>query len=178
MGLSLLRELRATSGLVRLPSFDKATDDRRAREAWKEVALPVDVVLFEGWCVGSTAQDEQQLEAACNDFERQHDPDGAWRRAVNRELSGPYAELFAEVDALVYLRVPSFEHVLSWRLEQERHLRTRADLGAGIMSDAQVRQFVCYFERLTRHMLHTMPAIADLTVTIADDHQPQVVAPS
>ncbi len=178
LGLAILSKLRRTSGVVRLPAFDKATDDRRARQTWATVELPVDVVLFEGWCLGATAQDDRQLEVACNEFEQEHDPDGSWRRAVNRALSGPYAQLFSQLDVLVYLRVPSFEHALRWRTEQEQRLRARTDAGAGLMSDSEVRRFVCYFERLTRHMLRTMPTIADRTVTISDDHRLLVAVPN
>ncbi|MGA8203957.1 MAG: hypothetical protein WB812_05520, partial [Woeseiaceae bacterium] len=37
---------------VGLPAFDKGCDDRLPEAQWPRVEAPVDVVLFEGWCVG------------------------------------------------------------------------------------------------------------------------------
>jgi len=38
--------------------------------------------------------------------------------------------------------------------------------GAKVMSDAEVGRFIQYYERLTRHILQTMPAYADLTLQL------------
>src|SRR4029077_15283556 len=35
---------------VRIPTFDKGLDDRVAPEAWP-LAGPVDIVVFDGWCL-------------------------------------------------------------------------------------------------------------------------------
>ncbi|MBT8444335.1 MAG: phosphoribulokinase, partial [Gammaproteobacteria bacterium] len=108
--LSALRELRAGDTL-RLPRFDKARDDRAAPTGWPAVTGPVDLVILEGWCVGSRAQDGAALAEPVNALEREHDNDGAWRRYVNEQLAGPYTELFMQLDQLVLLQVPSFDVV-------------------------------------------------------------------
>ena len=67
------------------------------------------------------------------------------------------------------LRAPSWGRVLDWRLEQERALRQSGARGDGVMADAEVRVFVSHYERLTRHVLDTMPAYADLVLQLDDD---------
>ena len=77
-----------------LPRFDKATDDRKPAEAWPVVAAPVDVVLFEGWCVGARPDpDPARLAQPINALEAEADPDGVWRRRIEAALAGPYQGL-------------------------------------------------------------------------------------
>lgn len=167
IGRTLLDALRAGASDLPLPRFDKARDDRLPRDDWPRLEAPVDVVLFEGWCVGATAESEAALVTPVNDLERDEDPDAVWRRFVNRALAQEYAELFAGLNALVMLRVPDFEAVRRWREEQEAVLR---DTGRGGMSPAEVTRFVAHYERLTRHMLRTLPARADLVLELDRDH--------
>ena len=52
---AVIDQLRS-KGKVALPRFDKASDTRSPRATWETVRSPVDVVIFEGWCVGAKAQ--------------------------------------------------------------------------------------------------------------------------
>jgi len=169
LGLSVLDGLRA-GGRVRLPRFDKSSDDPRPEAEWPVVDKPVDVVVFEGWCVGARPQDEAELAEPVNDLERDYDPDGRWRRAVNAALEGPYRTLFLRLDRLVFLAAPGFDVVRDWRTQQEHGLKHRlkreGKRGSHVMSDAEVGRFVQYYERLTRHILVSMPAYADLTLRL------------
>jgi D-glycerate 3-kinase len=160
----LLDELVSVSGNVSLPRFDKALDDRAPESTWPAVETPVDVVLFEGWCIGTRPQQGAALEEPVNELEAVEDADGQWRRYVNDRLATDYAALFGRLDALVLMRVPSFDKVLEWRGLQERKLTGRVDHG-------QMLRFVQHFERLTRHTLETMPAYADAAVDIDEGHR-------
>jgi D-glycerate 3-kinase len=166
--LLALHDLRAGDTL-RLPRFDKARDDRADPAAWPVVTGPVDLVILEGWCVGSRAQDEAALREPVNALERERDSDGVWRRYVNEQLAGPYAELFARLDTLVLLQVPGFDAVYRWRLEQEQKLaaQTRGD---GIMDEQQIADFIQHFERITRHNLECLPASAEVVLELDDSH--------
>lgn len=164
-------------GRVTLPVFDKASDDRVPGATGASVATPVDVVLFEGWCVGARPQPPEGLREPVNVLESNADLNGAWRRYVNERLRTDYARLFACIDALVMLRVPSFEKVYEWRMRQEHELRDRlrtegvaAAASAG-QTDAEILSFVMHYERLTRHMLATMPADADTIIDLDDEHR-------
>ena len=41
---------------IKLPKFDKSTDDRCKSKLWYKVKFKPDVVILEGWCVGAKAQ--------------------------------------------------------------------------------------------------------------------------
>jgi len=172
-GISLLDALKAGHP-VRLPRFDKAEDAPAPSETWPVLDGPVDVVIFEGWCVGATPESPEALAPPINALEARDDPHGVWRRAVNDALAGPYADLFSRIDRLVMLAAPSFEVVRAWRTQQEHDLKRRlaADgrTGAHVMSDADIARFIQHYERLTRHMLRDMPARADLVLHL-DEHR-------
>ena len=172
LGLTVLDGL-ARPGETQLPAFDKAADDRRPDGV--PVAGPVDVILFEGWCVGAVAQAD--VAAPINALERERDPDGRWRTFVNAALAGPYQALFARIDLLVLLKAPSFEVVLVWRQEQEAKLRARLVREGGdlkrAMTDEQVADFIAHYERLTRHILAEMPGRADMVVELDAARRPR-----
>jgi D-glycerate 3-kinase len=156
-------------GATPLPAFDKARDEPRPAAEWREVRGPVDVVIFEGWCVGARPEPDGRLAAPINALERDQDPDGVCRRHVNRQLAEAYPALFERLDALVLLAAPGFEVVRAWRTEQEHKLRAR---DGGGMSDEEVARFVQHYERLTRWILEKMPARADWTIPLAPDRSP------
>ncbi len=168
LGKKLISELteQGEEHVVRLPVFDKATDDRLQPTEWPGIGAPVDVVLFEGWCVGARPQRDADLRDPVNALEAQDDTDGRWRSFVNRNLKEDYAELFSRLDALVMLRIPSFDKVLEWRELQEQKMP-----GEPGMSTADLRDFVMHFERLTRHMLARMPGYADTVIDLDDSHR-------
>ena len=164
LGERLLEQLTFGEGNVHVPVFDKATDDRLPRADWTTMRAPVDVVLFEGWCVGVGAQSDSALETPVNELEQADDADGCWRRYVNEQIDGDYSRLFERLDMLVFLRVPAFGKVLEWRgLQEEKQ--------GGPLDDAGLRRFVQHFERLSRHMLDTVPAYADVVIEIDDEHR-------
>ncbi len=165
-----LRNLGAEAGLS-MPRFDKASDDRANKETWPAITGPIDVIILEGWCIGCRPQSDDELLQAVNSLERDEDPSGEWRRYVNDQLNESYADLFAQLDALIFLRAPSMGAVYRWRLEQEEKLAANTvDGAAGIMDSEQVARFVQYFERLTRESLVSLPDYADIVLELDDSH--------
>ena len=164
-------------GPLALPRFDKATDEPHPRGEWPVVEVPVDVVMFEGWCVGAVAEAPEALVAPVNTLEASEDPDGRWRGLVNEALLGPYRELFGRIDRLVLLQAPGFERVFAWRREQEQKLAARLAArpgglaGTRLMDDAALARFLGHYERLTRHILREMPGRADLVLTLDDERR-------
>ena len=153
---------------VAIPRFDKASDDRKPPVDWASIEAPVDVIVFEGWCVGACAEDEAALEVPANALEEREDPRCVWRRFVNARLREDYQRVFARIDELILLKAPGFEVVYQWRAEQEQKLRDRL-MRAGhdtsrLMEDAALRRFISHYERLTRHILTEMPARADVVI--------------
>jgi D-glycerate 3-kinase len=169
-----LRSLRELAPGVSycLPRFDKASDDRADESTWPTVTGPVDVIILEGWCVGSIAQPDTALAEPLNVLERERDPDGTWRRYVNDRLATDYAALFAELDALIFLRAPSFDAIYRWRLEQEQKLAaTRPSDTSGIMDERQIAEFIQYYERITRNNLDHIGNSADIVLELDEYHQ-------
>ena len=168
MGVDLISRLVAGDS-VALPSFDKGADDRRPRSSWRTFEGPADIVLFEGWCVGAAPQDDAALKDPVNGLEREQDPDGTWRRYVNRALEA-YQALFAPIGMLIQLRAPDFDCVLRWRREQEAKLRARltASSEQRTMTDLEVADFIQHYERVSRHMDREMPARADVVIQLGE----------
>jgi D-glycerate 3-kinase len=176
LGKALIASIRGGAGptVTEVPRFDKGADDRAA------VGTPfprdgVDVILFEGWCIGAIPQPASALAEPCNALEREQDPDGRWRTYVNECLSGIYADVFNSLDYLLMLKPPGFEMVYRWRGEQEAKLRLRlAEAGASTalaMDEGELTFFISHYERLTRWMLEEMPGRADEVFFINEKHE-------
>jgi D-glycerate 3-kinase len=164
LGARLIAKLADADG-VALPWFDKAKDDRALEAEWRVIQGPVQVVIFEGWCVGARPQPDADLVQPVNALEAEHDPDALWRRYVNDALAGPYQDLFGRIDHLVMFRPPSFEVILDWRLQQERKLR-ETGAGSAVMSDEEVGRFIQHYERIARWLDHEMPDRADMVIDL------------
>lgn len=157
---------------VALPRFDKAVDDRVAREDWPRVHGPVHLVLLEGWFVGAQPQARAALAQPVNRLEAEEDRDGRWRLWVNERLAADYQDIFARLDRLIMLAAPSFEQVYEWRaLQEEKLCRKRGNAGVGVMTETELRRFIEHFERLTRHCLATLPGRADVLLQLDVDHR-------
>ncbi len=156
---------------IALPCFDKSRDDRAEPDDWPHISGPVDLIILEGWCIGCAPQADGDLIEPINILEREEDSSGEWRHYVNDQLKGAYADLFASLDALVFLQAPGFGAVYRWRLEQEQKLATVTTAHAtGIMNEGQIARFIQHFERLTRLCLATLPGTADVVLKLNDNH--------
>ena len=151
-----------------LPRFDKLTDDRAPEADWTVAQGRPRVIVLEGWCLGATAQAETALTAPINALEAEQDADGLWRGAINEALARDYGLLRARLDALIFLKAPSFDVVLDWRCEQEAGLMKRDAVPPE--RRAALAVFVQHYERLTRHMIDGGVA-ADLVVDLDRDRR-------
>jgi D-glycerate 3-kinase len=162
LALATINALKHNNGVVSTPRFNKAVDDRVPQERWTRIDTPVDVIILEGWCIGIEGQIEQDLMQPINQLEALHDADGKWRHYVNQQITNNYTELWKLIDSLIMLKAPSFNCVFHWRLEQEeklylRHEKDEQAASNKIMSPFEVKNFVQYYERLTRHTLAHLP---------------------
>ncbi|HZY34415.1 MAG TPA: kinase [Rhodanobacter sp.] len=148
------------------PRFDKGRDTRFPPSRWPRTTRPPRLVIVEGWALGIRPQLQVALARPVNELERIEDPDGSWRHWVNKQLRG-YQPLWRKFDALIVLQAPSWEIVRRWRGEQEQDLLARhAPLAMGATA---MGRFLAHFERLSRHALATLPALADTCVEYDDD---------
>lgn len=155
----------------RLPRFDKGLDEPRPPQFWPRVCKPVDLILFEGWCLGIPPEPDECLDEPVNDLEAQDDPDGVWRRHVNERLGLDYARLFTRTSCLLYLRAPDWESVCRWRCRQEQMLAA-----AQRMHEQELARFMLFFERLTRHGWRIMPKLADFVAYLDGEQRVQGVS--
>lgn len=148
------------------PRFDKGRDTRFPPSRWPRSARPPKLVIVEGWALGIRPQLQSALTRPINELERAEDPDGSWRHWVNKQLRG-YQPLWRKFDALIVLQAPGWDIVRRWRGEQEQELLARhAPLA---MDAAALERFLAHFERLSRHALAILPALADTVVEYDDE---------
>lgn len=165
LAFDTIRKLSAGKTQTLVPRFDKAGDDRYPQEKWDRVTCRVDLILLEGWCLGAEAQAEAALVKPVNELERAEDTNGVWRRYVNQQLGDVYPPLFSLVDHWIMLQAPSFDCVFKWRLEQEDKLKSAlsnsGSAGNRTMDSKAVSRFIQHYQRITEHLLETLPAKVD-----------------
>jgi len=130
--LDTLKALKQQDGgAVRVPVYNKGAfngmGDRRPRDEWPAVTLPLDVVLLEGWMLG--------FDALENDGDV-HDPR---LQPINKALKD-YRAVHEVLDAFVQLVLPDISLVYTFRLQAEREAERRT--GHRGLNDEQVRDFI------------------------------------
>lgn len=156
---------------TRIPDFDKRGDDRLPVDRWRAFRGRPAATLIDAWCLGALPQDEAALAEPVNALERERDPDGVWRRAVDGFVAGPYADFAARFDAVLFLRAPGFEVVLDWRGQQEADLLGVPPADLPPAERERLAGFIQYFERITRRMLDG-GVRADVTVKLDRNRKP------
>ena len=159
---------------INIPKFDKSIDDRLHKKKWLKVKKKPNIVIFEGWCVGVSAQKNKDLNLPLNKLEKHKDKKKIWRNKVNFEIKKNYNKVFNLIDKIIFLKVPSFKYVLKWRLLQEKKLKITSN-GNKIMTEKQIKNFVMYYERLTKHMLKTLPKKANVVINIDKNHRLKLI---
>ncbi len=166
-GVAIIDALK-THQPARLPRFSTALDEPAPMADWEEAPGDVDVLIFEGWCLGARPEPGPDLDKPINVLESVFDANGNWRRAVNTALAGAYQGLFAKIDRLAYLRPPSFDIVKHWRWELELTIAAQRPAGKapGLLDEFEIDYFVQHYERITRAMMAMAPGRADLTIQL------------
>jgi D-glycerate 3-kinase len=171
MILNCIKKLKkAEFKKILIPKFNKATDDRVPKKKWLKITKKPHIVIFEGWCVGAEQQKNKDLFIPINELEKHQDKKRIWRYRVNKELKKNYKKIFKLINKVIFLKVPSFKYVLKWRLLQEKKLRI-ASKSKKIMTDNQIKKFIMFYERLTKHMLKTLTHKADAVIKIDTNHR-------
>ena len=153
-----------------IPKFDKSIDDRLSKKFWQNIKTKPDVVIFEGWCVGAFPQTNKDLIKPINLLEKEKDKNRTWRNFVNKELKNRYKKIFKLIDLMIFLKIPSFEYVYKWRLLQEKKLKVTSK-GKKTMSNKQVKNFIMFYERITKHMLKNFSKKAKFIINIDSSHR-------
>ncbi|KAI1083395.1 P-loop containing nucleoside triphosphate hydrolase protein [Whalleya microplaca] len=135
---------------ARVPQYDKSAHagrgDRVPEAQWSTVNGPsqprVQVVIFEGWCVGFRALSAEEV---ARKREAQQPPSRTLARHavehlqfINERLRD-YDAITDLFDAFIHIDAEDTQWVYDWRLEQEAALRRQRGTG---MTDEQVIRFV------------------------------------
>ena len=153
-----------------VPKFDKSNDDRFKKAKWHKITKKPDIVIFEGWCVGATPQKNKDLILPVNVLEKEKDKKRIWRNKVNQELKTNYKKIFNLINKNIFLNVPNFNYVYKWRLLQEKKLILKTK-GKKTMNSDQIKNFIMFYERITKHMLKNFKKIANVVIKIDNKHR-------
>ncbi len=167
----IIKKLKAKKfKTVLIPKFDKSVDDRSKKSKWQKIKKRPDIIIFEGWCVGARHQKDSELKKSLNYIEKKYDLNLVWRKTVNYYLKNQYKKLFNKLDKLVYLKAPDFGWIFRWRLHQEQKMKLTSK-SKKTMSKTGVRNFIMYYERLTKHMMRDLKNISDLAIYLDTKHR-------
>jgi D-glycerate 3-kinase len=173
LGRQILRQLQA-GGRSAIPRFDKSAEGGKGDRAGFETVGPVDLVLFEGWCVGARPLSPMVFAAATTLPEPiRTAADRAFARDMNQALH-EYLPLWAMLDRLVVLQLQDYRWSLVWRQQAERQMRA---IGGTGLDDRAIAAFVEYFWTALHPELFVTPLTrepgwVDLVLEIGADHWP------
>jgi len=158
---------------LKVPTFNKAIDDRYPKNLWHKIESKPDVIIFEGWCVGARAQTANQLKKSINLLEKAQDQSIKWRTYVNNQLKTKYKLLFNQLDGLLYLKAKNFDLLREWRLKQERKLWIQAKdkKNLKIMSSVDVISFMQTYQRITQQMFKDALKSSSIIMNLNINHQ-------
>jgi D-glycerate 3-kinase len=163
LGIETLQRLRQPSGdRVPIPRFDKSLHQGQGDRVDPDWIEPVDLVLFEGWFVGTRPID-------CEAIVHWPEPitslaDQAFARDCNDRLRD-YLPLWDLCDRLLILQPTDYRLSKQWRQQAERD---RIASGGQGLSDAEISEFVDYFWKALHPQLFIEP------LAIAPEHQPPI----
>ena len=158
---------------LKLPTFNKAIDDRFNKKKWYDLKKRPDVIIFEGWCVGAKSEKNNTLKKTINSMEKAKDQKQIWRKYVNQQLKLKYKNLYSQLNCLIYLRAKNFSLLQKWRLKQERKLWIKSKIKSNlkIMSRGDVINFMQTYQRITQNMFRHMPKYASIIFNLNANHQ-------
>jgi len=152
-------KLKRNNFPVYIPIFDKVTDNKKKHNRKVNKA---DLIILEGWCVGSKPIDPLYLKKNINDLEKINDPDMIWRTAYNQSLV-EYQKLFNKFNYYIFIKLPNWQYVINWKYKQELDLRS-------LRSDNHLKKklflFIQYYEKLSKWMSFTSPDICNVLITL------------
>jgi D-glycerate 3-kinase len=152
-------KLKRNNFPVYIPIFDKVTDNKKK---YNRKVNKADLIILEGWCVGSKPINPEYLKKNINDLEKINDPNMIWRTAYNQALV-EYQKLFNKFNYYIFIKLPKWQYVINWKYKQELGLRS-------MRSDNNLKKklflFIQYYEKLSRWMSFTSPNICNALITL------------
>ena len=152
-------QLRGKKFPVYLPTFDKVTDNTKK---YKRKISRADLIILEGWCVGSKTIDTKYLNQNINELEKNKDQNLIWRTAYNNFLDD-YQKIFNKFNYYVFIKLPNWENVINWKYKQELDLRS---LSNDNKLKKKLYKFIQYYEKLSKWMSMTTPSYCNVLINL------------
>ena len=152
-------QLRGKKFPVYLPTFDKVTDNTKK---YKRKISRADLIILEGWCVGSKTIDTKYLNQNINELEKNKDQNLIWRTAYNNFLDD-YQKIFNKFNYYVFIKLPNWENVINWKYKQELALRS---LSNDNKLKKRLYKFIQYYEKLSKWMSMTTPSYCNVLISL------------
>ena len=156
---------------IKLPKFDKSTDDRVKSKYFFNVKKKPEIVIFEGWCVGAKPQSFSSIKKPINILEKNEDKDLIWRKNINEKLKKEYNFFFSMIDYLIFIKIPNFKMVFKWRLLQENKLRKKSIRNKKIMKYNKIKRFIMFYQRITLQMMKDLSKSAAVLMLLRNNHE-------
>ena len=141
------------------PTFDKVTDNTKK---YKRKISRADLIILEGWCVGSKTIDTKYLNQNINELEKNKDQNLIWRTAYNNFLDD-YQKIFNKFNYYVFIKLPNWENVINWKYKQELDLRS---LSNDNKLKKKLYKFIQYYEKLSKWMSMTTPSYCNVLINL------------
>ncbi len=171
LGLTVIQQVLTGNQPIELPQFDKYAFEGQGDRSPPKTIEPVDVLLFEGWFVGTHPVSDDTFDQAPDPIRTPSDRQFA--RDMNEALKA-YVPLWDKLDSLLVLNPVDYRLSLDWRWEAESKAIA---LGKTGMSHEQIIEFVQYFWKALHPGLFIAPLIksaewTDYVLDIGPDHRP------
>ena len=154
---------------ILVPRFDKSAFNGAGDRTKPEETPCVDIVLFEGWFVGTRPVETSVFDTPLHPINTAEDKLFA---LDNNDRLKAYLPLWSKLDRLIVLCPLDYRLSQQWRKEAEQKMIATGKSG---MSDEEIEQFVEYFWKSLHPELFIKPLItntgwADMVIEINADH--------
>jgi D-glycerate 3-kinase len=171
LGIIILDQLRQRERQepILVPRFDKSAFNGAGDRTEPEKIAPVDLVILEGWFVGTRPVEEAAFDSAPPPIITPEDK--LFARDTNARLK-EYLPLWERLDRLIVLYPVDYHLSKQWRKEAEQKMIASGKSG---MSETEIDRFVEYFWRALHPALFIQPLVnnpdlVDLAIEIKADH--------
>ena len=171
LGLTVMEQVLAQIPSIALPQFDKYLHAGQGDRTQPKMIAPIDILLFEGWFVGTRSIHPEGFDNAPEPIVTAGDRQFA--RESNEALK-VYEPLWDQLDALLVLNPVDYRLSLDWRWEAESKAIAQGKTG---MSQSEITEFVHYFWKALHPELFISPLIqhaqrANYVIDIDAKHRP------
>ncbi|MEA5596167.1 glycerate kinase [Rivularia sp. UHCC 0363] len=169
LGLNLLDNILQRQTTVTVPRFDKSLHSGNGDRTLPETVSNIDIVLFEGWFVGTKPINSAVF--ATPPLPIITAADKAFASDINDKLHD-YLPLWQRLDSLIVLYPIDYRLSLEWRKQAEHQMKASGKPG---MTDLRIEEFVNYFWKALHPELFIKPLIelkspsVDLVIEINRD---------